>query len=152
MNHRNQTSSGFTLIELIVVLLILGVLAATIAPKFFDLAGSARAAAVRTFASSLTSSAQMARAIQVTSGLSNGASITVEGVSLSMSFGYPTITSISSAISYDSTTFSQVIVSTGTYAFVIPTAANATNCGASYTPPVSAGNVPTIVQTTSGCN
>jgi MSHA pilin protein MshA len=41
-----STQKGFTLIELVVVIVILGILAATALPKFIDLSGEASQAAV----------------------------------------------------------------------------------------------------------
>lgn len=49
-----QVHQGFTMIELIVVIVILGVLAAMALPKFVDLSGDAKAAALKAIAATAT--------------------------------------------------------------------------------------------------
>ncbi len=51
----NGKSAGFTLIELVIVIVILGVLAAVAAPRFIDLSQDAERSALRAQASSIES-------------------------------------------------------------------------------------------------
>lgn len=54
-----KKQSGFTLIELVVVIVILGILAATAAPKFMDLQKDARESALNGMAGALKSAVSM---------------------------------------------------------------------------------------------
>jgi general secretion pathway protein G len=61
IRHHTMRNKGFTLIELMVVLVILGVLAAIIAPKIMDRPGEARIIAARQDISSLVQALKLYR-------------------------------------------------------------------------------------------
>lgn len=87
--HKQQ--KGFTLIELIVVLVILGILAAFAIPRFAGVNSDARRAAVQGLAGSLRSSTALVHGLSLARNVTNDTTglITLEGQAIDIVNGYP---------------------------------------------------------------
>ncbi len=84
-----RNTAGFTLVELVVIIMILGILAATALPKFINLSGDARSALMKSVDGAMRSGNSMLFAKAVTANqLGATGSGTVNGVAVSTVYGY----------------------------------------------------------------
>lgn len=140
---------GFTLIELVVVIVILGILAVTAAPKFIDLTGDARKSVVQGLQGSLNSATDMAHAKALVSGQTTGA-ISVAGTTITLVNGWPSTATINNLIDLDSDAdIGEVSGAAGTFRYT--TATTPAECQVVYTETSDANTKPSIVPTVTGC-
>jgi MSHA pilin protein MshA len=146
--------AGFTLIELIMVIVILGVLSAFALPRFADLGGNAREASINGLAASLKSAANIAHAQQLANGDDSDDSVTLEGQVITMVDGYPTADAAGINLAAQVDVTNDYTATTGGAAagadIVFSLAGGSGNCQVTYTAATSPGTLSVVVDAT-GC-
>ena len=87
-----RNNGGFTLIELIVVIVILGILAVTAAPKFVDLQSDARLATLNGMKAAINSAVSLTYGKSLVKGVEkapSGKKVSINGEEVDVCYGYP---------------------------------------------------------------
>jgi MSHA pilin protein MshA len=150
---------GFTLIELVVVIVILGILAVTAAPKFIDITSDAKGAVLDAGKAALNSATDMVHAKALVAGkvkaVASAETITFDGNTIALNFGWPTNASIGFLVDLEGMT--ETATGTGTSAvktgiFEHDAAVDGTTCRITYdSSAASTTKRPTVVVLKTTC-
>lgn len=89
-----KKQAGFTIVELVVVIALLGILAAVALPRFLNVTDDAHAASVNGTGGALRSAVGLVKAQAVVEQADNGDTVDYDGVNVTVNGnGYPTATS-----------------------------------------------------------
>lgn len=156
---RNQ---GFTLVELVIVIVILGILAVTAAPKFLNFGTDAKVSTLNAVKGSLNSAGAMVYGKAVLASKQASATETLTNPAIDIVYGYPaaTVAAVQAAIDIDTLewdisleTGPLVAIRAKNKAYVAAGAANfaTTACQVTYAPAASATAKPVITVSIGGC-
>lgn len=166
-----RQQQGFTMIELIMVIVILGVLSAFALPRFADLGTSARGAAIDGIAGAMRSAVGIARAQALAAGETNCANppvatadtICLDGLTVTLDSGFPVaddVAGIIRASGLTEGTFTSDAFTDGDYTYTRVAGVSGTsdgtltiaftgvaNCSVVYTDTADGTGQPTVVAT-----
>ena len=146
-----QRQSGFTLIELVTVIVILGILAAFAIPRFTGLEAQARTAAVNGLAGSVKSAAALGKALWVANGNATATSVSFEGgqsVTVSATSGYPAATNAGIGATVTDTAGYTISNTGSVITWQLSAATTPANCKVTYD---TSNTPPTVATTVNGC-
>ena len=143
-----KKQAGFTLIELVIVIIILGILAVTAAPKFLNLQDDAKKSAAQGVQAAVSSSAQLVYSKSALEGIErdpSGAVSSSDGTNIDVVYGYPAATDagIKNAVTIDGSWSGKE--SGGVYVF----STSSSKCTVNYT---AASKTSAASTTLAGCN
>ncbi|HRD86356.1 MAG TPA: type II secretion system protein [Rubrivivax sp.] len=171
LRHRHAAphQAGFTLVELVTVILILGVLAAVALPRYADLQGKAREAKVKAVAGSMKAANGLVKAQAMANSVScasaTGTTVSMEGLSVALNHCYPQAlgaftggvlgaanVSANDGWAVSTTTGQTGGASAGSVVVIeLSDAATPANCSVSFTSAATATTPPVVSTTTTGC-